>query len=78
MQILDTGLQQDTLVFQVDLFSASGILPGDLLEVEERRKHITYSSRTRLNTDNFLEKLPSLAFGAQHKDRRIGMAAGPR
>jgi NTE family protein len=56
VHVLDNGLQHDTLVFQVDLFSARGAPPGDLLEVEERRKHITYSSRTRLNTDNFREK----------------------
>ena len=56
VHVLDTGLKHDTLVFQVDLFSARGNVPGDLLEVEERRKHITYSSRTRLNTDNFREK----------------------
>ena len=56
VHVLDTGLTKDTLVFQVDLFSARGHVPGDLLEVEERRKHITYSSRTRLNTDNFRDK----------------------
>jgi NTE family protein len=56
VHVLDAGLKQDTLVFQVDLFSARGNVPGDLLEVEERRKHIVYSSRTRLNTDNFREK----------------------
>jgi NTE family protein len=56
VHVLETGLQRDTLVFQVDLFSARGNVPCDLLEVAERRKHITYSSRTRLNTDNFKEK----------------------
>lgn len=55
-QILDKGAKQDTLVFQVDLFSARGELPRDLLEIEMRRKQITYSSRTRLNTDQFREK----------------------
>jgi NTE family protein len=56
VQVLETGLKQDTLVFQVDLFSARGNLPADLIEVEERRKHIAFSSRTRLNTDHFREK----------------------
>jgi NTE family protein len=56
VHVLETGLTKDTLVFQVDLFSARGEVPGDLLEVEERRKHITFSSRTRLNTDTFREK----------------------
>ena len=56
VHVLDTGLTKDTLVFQVDLFSARGSMPGDMIEAEERRKHIVYSSRTRLNTDNFREK----------------------
>lgn len=56
VHVLDTGLTKDTLVFQIDLFSARGIIPGDLIEAEERKKHITYSSRTRLNTDTFREK----------------------
>jgi NTE family protein len=54
--VLDKGAKQDTLVFQVDLFGARGELPRDLLEVEMRRKQISYSSRTRLNTDQFREK----------------------
>ncbi len=54
--VLDSGPEQDTLVFQVDLFSARGPLPGDLIEAEARRKDITYSSRTRLNTDIFKHK----------------------
>ncbi len=56
VHVLETGLTQDTLVFQVDLFSARGDIPGDLIEAEERRKQIVYSSRTRLNTDNFRDK----------------------
>lgn len=47
---------RDTLVFQVDLFSARGKVPRSLGEAEERRKDIVYSSRTRLNTDDFREK----------------------
>jgi NTE family protein len=54
--VLEEGPKQDTLVFQVDLFSALGPMPRDLFEVEERRKDISYSSRTRLNTDNFRHK----------------------
>lgn len=51
--ILDEDGEEDTLVFQVDLFSSRGGLPGDIFEVESRRKQIVYSSRTRLNTDHF-------------------------
>jgi NTE family protein len=54
--VLTEGPREDTLVFQVDLFGAAGGLPRDLLEVEQRRKDITYSSRTRLNTDSYRQK----------------------
>ncbi|HLI10809.1 MAG TPA: DUF3734 domain-containing protein [Alphaproteobacteria bacterium] len=47
------GPRQDTLAFQVDLWSARGEFPGNLPEVMVRQKEIQYSSRTRLNTDNF-------------------------
>ncbi|XWN29900.1 MAG: DUF3734 domain-containing protein [Devosia sp.] len=40
----------DTLMFQVDLFSASGPLPRTIQEVDEREKDIRFSSRTRLNS----------------------------
>ncbi|HEY4078177.1 MAG TPA: patatin-like phospholipase family protein [Rhizomicrobium sp.] len=43
----------NSLVFQVDLFSASGPLPRTMTEVLERHKDITYSSRTRQVTDMF-------------------------
>ena len=39
------------VVLQVDLFSARGDMPKTLSEVAERQKDITYSSRTRMNTD---------------------------
>jgi NTE family protein len=48
-------LEQDdtlnSLVFQVDLFSARGVLPRDLQDVMARHKDIVYSSRTRYTTD---------------------------
>jgi NTE family protein len=47
----DTRL--DTLVLQVDLWSARGELPSDLNDVLARQKEIQYSSRTRANTDQF-------------------------
>ena len=69
--VLQNGPRQDTLAFQVDLWSARGNFPGNLSEVETRRKEIGFSSRTRDNTDQFrklqqlrcltaslLEKLP--------------------
>lgn len=51
--VLDDLPRNDMLVFQVDLFSALGPMPKNLLEVAERDKDIRYSSRTRLNTDYF-------------------------
>jgi NTE family protein len=61
----------DSLVFQVDLWSARGDFPRALAEVATRQKEIQYSSRTRTFTDFFkhvtklrnllavvLEKLP--------------------
>ena len=42
-----------TLIFQVDLFSARGIEPRSLGDVQERQKEIQFSSRTRFNTDVF-------------------------
>lgn len=50
------GLDGDTLVFQMDLFSSRGEVPKTLDAVYGRVKDITYSSRTRLNTDAFLER----------------------
>jgi NTE family protein len=51
--LLDSSPRQDTLVFQLDLWSARGELPHDLIEVELRQKDIRFSSRTRFATDQF-------------------------
>jgi NTE family protein len=48
--VLDEAPRRDTLAFQVDLWSALGPLPKNLLDVEERIKDIRYSSRTRAVT----------------------------
>jgi NTE family protein len=49
--LLDQEDNTNTLVFQVDLFSARGALPRDIQDVMARQKDIMYSSRTRYNTD---------------------------
>jgi NTE family protein len=49
--VLDEEVDRDLLIFQVDLFSARGLLPESLLEAAEREKDIRFSSRTRMNTD---------------------------
>jgi len=52
--ILDFGgPRQDMCIFQVDLFSASGLPPKNLGEAAQREKDIRYSSRTRMSTDVF-------------------------
>jgi len=43
----------DSLVFQVDLWSARGEFPRNIAEVVTRQKEIQYSSRTRAFTDCF-------------------------
>ena len=50
-EVLTHTPRRDTLAFQVDLWSASGPLPKNLLDVTEREKDIRYSSRTRMATD---------------------------
>jgi NTE family protein len=47
-----SGEPRDTLTFQVDLWSAKGRVPYDLMELSSRQKDIQYSSRTRAITDN--------------------------
>jgi NTE family protein len=69
--VVDSEPRCDTLAFQVDLWSARGEFPRNMLEVITREKEIRYSSRTRAGTDQFkhiqrlrravagmLEKLP--------------------
>lgn len=57
--VLDASPRLDTLAFQIDLWSARGELPRDMIEVDTRLKDIRYSSRTRLNTNQF-RKLQAL------------------
>jgi NTE family protein len=57
--VLSNGCGRDTLVWQVDLWSAHGELPSDLASVATRMKEIQYSSRTRSATDS-LRKVKKL------------------
>ena len=50
LHVLTDQPRRDALIFQIDLWSASGPLPASLLEVAARQKDIQYSSRTRLVT----------------------------
>ena len=51
--VVSGDTRQDTIAFQVDLWSARGEMPSDLSDVSVRQKEIQYSSRTRANTDQF-------------------------
>ena len=51
LYVLTENTRVDTLIFQVDLWSAHGKIPSNILEVSERQKDIQYSSRTRIITD---------------------------
>ena len=53
--VLSTEPRRDTLTFQVDLWSAKGRLPDDLMEVSSRQKDIQYSSRTRAITTYMMQ-----------------------
>ena len=69
----------DTLIFQVDLWSARGDVPSDLAGVATRMKEIQYSSRTRSATDAFrrTEKLRT-AFNELLAQMPAGLAASPQ
>jgi len=60
--VLSARSDLDTLIFQVDLWSATGEAPQDLMEVAVRAKEIQFSSRTRAATDSFrkLQRLRSV------------------
>lgn len=85
--------QDDTLnslIFQVDLFSARGSLPRTLQDVMGRHKDIMYSSRTRLTTDLFqllqnwkkkthqaLTKIPEASLTEDERKMRDDLARMP-
>jgi NTE family protein len=54
--VLDQPAKQRRVVFQVDLFPATGKLPTTLAEVTGREKDIRFSSRTRLNTTHAIDE----------------------
>jgi NTE family protein len=50
--VFDERPRRDTLAFQVDLWSARGELPRNLIDAEVRQKEIQFSSRTRAGTNH--------------------------
>ncbi|WP_028208707.1 DUF3734 domain-containing protein [Paraburkholderia nodosa] len=55
-EVLSDADHKDTLVFQVDLWSACGNAPGNFFDVSERAKDIQYSSRTRAITSMLADR----------------------
>ena len=54
--VLDEAGKRRRVIFQVDLFAATGAMPTTLAEVTEREKDIRFSSRTRMNTTTELDR----------------------
>jgi NTE family protein len=88
--VLDNAGRHHMLIFQVDLFSARGVLPRDMDDVLARQKDIQYSSRTRLVTDYFrarhnrdvltkglLAKLPDDQLSAEERALKAGLSHMP-
>uniref|UniRef100_UPI0032B268F1 DUF3734 domain-containing protein n=1 Tax=uncultured Aquincola sp. TaxID=886556 RepID=UPI0032B268F1 len=76
-EVLADTPRRDTLAFQVDLWSATGPLPANLYDIEERQKDIRFSSRTRAITDLMAreQKLRALLRGVLAKvppEARVG------
>ena len=76
--VVEHGPRQDTIAFQVDLWSERGELPRNLADVAARQKEIQYASRTRAHTEQFkqyqrarhalanlLSKLPANLLGSE-------------
>jgi NTE family protein len=76
--VLSARSDLDTLIFQVDLWSAEGPLPRDMAGVAVRMKEVQYSSRTRAATDEFRERQKlRAAFQALLKQMPAELAATP-
>jgi NTE family protein len=54
--VMDSAPELNALVLQVDLFSASGQVPVNLDQVQERAKDIQYASKTRFNSSQLRER----------------------
>jgi NTE family protein len=65
--------RKDTLIFQVDLWSAAGELPKNLFQIMDRMKDIQYSSKTRSVT-TAVEELHNIRKTMQDLIERIPAA----
>ena len=73
-RVLSSEPRRDTLTFQVDLWSAKGRLPYDLMEVASRQKDIQYSSRTRAIT-NQMQQMQTMRQALQQLMDKLPKAA---
>jgi NTE family protein len=73
-RVLSSEPRRDTLTFQVDLWSAKGRLPYDLMEVASRQKDIQYSSRTRAIT-NQMQQMQKMRQALQQLIDKLPKAA---
>jgi NTE family protein len=73
-RVLTSEPRRDTLTFQVDLWSAKGRLPYDLMEVASRQKEIQYSSRTRAITSH-LQQMQKMRHAMQQLMEKLPKAA---
>lgn len=55
--VLDAEHQHNMCIHQIDLFNSEGAMPENIFQVQQRLKDIRFSSRTRLNTDVYKDKL---------------------
>ena len=54
--VLATPNQRPLCIYQVDLYQSRDGLPQTMSQVEQREREIRFSSRTRLNTDEFRDR----------------------
>ena len=71
--VLEAEPRSDSLVLQVDLWSARGKAPRTMMEVFERQKDIQYSSRTRFGTDT-VARLQKLRNALSHLIEKVPRA----
>jgi NTE family protein len=78
-RVLSERIDLDTLVLQVDLWSARGALPRNLAEVAVRMKEVQFSSRTRAASDEFYRiKRLQAAFNELLTQMPVELAATPQ
>jgi NTE family protein len=91
LHLLRKNERVNTLAFQVDLYSARGMLPRNLRDVFGRAKDISYSSRTRMATEIYqqmhslnselrraLEKIPPELLTEEEQNRKRQLANLPK